>query len=103
MKCSHFGWRWGGNRSTDETGVDFRPDSYLSSLGICGCVALTGLSLSCPVYQVGIKSPTLQLLAVSSSVMGMQHSAQSRCLKGKNYCCYYKWQAVRRGWVHFLL
>lgn len=55
----------------DETGMDFHPDSYLSSLGIRACVALMGLSLRCPVYKVGIKSPTLQLLGVTSSVMGM--------------------------------
>lgn len=61
----------GVNRSTDETGMDFHPDPSLSSLGIRGCVALMGLSLCCPVYKVGIKSPTLQLLGVTSSVMGM--------------------------------
>ena len=61
----------GVNRSTDETGTDFHPDPSLSSLGIRGCVALMGLSLCCPVYKVGIKSPTLQLLGVTSSVMGM--------------------------------
>lgn len=55
----------------DETGMDFHPDSYLSSLGIRACVALMGLSLHCLVYKVGIKSPTLQLLGVTSSVMGM--------------------------------
>lgn len=61
----------GVNRSTDETGMDLHPDSSVSSLGIRGCVVLMGLSLSCPVYKVGIKSPTLQLLGVTSSVMGM--------------------------------